>query len=144
MGRAQRATDTDRNDQQIEVAGPKNRGQIFYLTREASLTFPLPLCIGYRMRSERDRTRLIAELASILRECSMPDDARSAGLTLIGWLARRMPGEAASTDGVDCARRQLDACFQGNGVQHAHPENSNARRFRRSVAVTATKVKRIA
>ena len=59
------------------------------------------------MPSERDRTRLIAELASLLRECQMPDDARCAGLTLIGWLARRMDGEAASTDGVEHARRQI-------------------------------------
>ena len=62
------------------------------------------------MRSECDRTRLIAELASLLRECSMPDDARCAGLTLIGWLARRMPGEAPSTDGVEHAREQMEAC----------------------------------
>lgn len=37
----------------------------------------------------------------------MPDDARCAGLTLIGWLARRMDGEAASTDGVEHARKQI-------------------------------------
>jgi hypothetical protein len=61
------------------------------------------------MPSECDRTRLIAELASLLRECQMPDDARCAGLTLIGWLARRMDGEAASTDGVEHARRQIVA-----------------------------------
>jgi hypothetical protein len=59
------------------------------------------------MPSERDRTRLIAELASLLRECQMPDDARCAGLTLIGWLARRMEGEAPSIDGVEHARSQL-------------------------------------
>lgn len=52
------------------------------------------------MRHECDRTRLIAELASLLRECELPDDARAAGLTLIGFLARRMPGEEASTAGV--------------------------------------------
>jgi hypothetical protein len=40
----------------------------------------------------------------------MPDDARCAGLTLIGWLARRMPGEAASTDGVEHARQQIAEC----------------------------------
>ena len=52
------------------------------------------------MRHECDRTRLIAELASLLRDCELPDDARCAGLTLIGWLARRMPGEGPSTVGV--------------------------------------------
>ncbi|NUP13977.1 MAG: hypothetical protein HOW73_48705 [Polyangiaceae bacterium] len=52
------------------------------------------------MRHECDRTRLIAELASLLRECELPEDARAAGLTLIGFLARRMPGEGPSTVGV--------------------------------------------
>jgi hypothetical protein len=52
------------------------------------------------MRHECDRTRLIAELASLLRDCELPDEARTAGLTLIGYLARRMPGEDPSTVGV--------------------------------------------
>lgn len=52
------------------------------------------------MRSECDRTRLIADLACLLRECDIPADARAAGITLIGWLARRMPGEDASDAGV--------------------------------------------
>jgi len=52
------------------------------------------------MRHECDRTRLIAELASLLRDCDLPTDARTAGLTLIGFLARRMPGECSSTVGV--------------------------------------------
>jgi hypothetical protein len=52
------------------------------------------------MAPEEQRTRLIGELASLLREDSMPDDARAAGLTLIGWLARRMPGEGPSQAGV--------------------------------------------
>jgi hypothetical protein len=60
------------------------------------------------MPSERDRTRLIAELASLLHDCHLSEDARCASLTLIGWLARRMPGEAASTDGVEHARHQLE------------------------------------
>lgn len=63
-----------------------------------------------KMRPECDRTRLIAELASLLRECDLPDDARSAGLTLIGYLARRMPGESASTVGVTEVRAQAEAC----------------------------------
>jgi hypothetical protein len=61
------------------------------------------------MRPECDRTRLIAELASLLRECELPDDARCAGLTLIGFLARRMPGEESSTVGVDAVRAQAVA-----------------------------------
>lgn len=52
------------------------------------------------MLAEDARTRLIGEIASLLRSETVPDDARAAALTLIGWLARRMPGEAASTAGV--------------------------------------------
>src|SRR5262245_28139715 len=53
------------------------------------------------MASEEDRTRLIGQIAGLLREESpVPDDARAAALTLIGWLARRMPGEAAHRAGV--------------------------------------------
>jgi hypothetical protein len=61
------------------------------------------------MRPECDRTRLIAELSSLLRDCELPDDARCAGLTLIGFLARRMPGEASSTVGVEAVRAQAVA-----------------------------------
>lgn len=53
------------------------------------------------MAAEEDRTRLIGEIACILRDTSVPAEARAAGLTFIGYLARRMPGEAASRDGVD-------------------------------------------
>ena len=60
------------------------------------------------MPSERDRTRLIAELATLLHDCHLSEDARCASLTLIGWLARRMPGEEASKDGVEHAQRQLE------------------------------------
>lgn len=52
------------------------------------------------MTAEDDRTRLIGEIARVLRDDPVPDDARAAALTLIGWLARRMPGEAVSTAGV--------------------------------------------
>ena len=44
------------------------------------------------MAAEEDRTRLIGEIANLLSDASVPEDARSAGLILIGWLARRMPG----------------------------------------------------
>ncbi len=54
------------------------------------------------MAAEEQRTRLIAEIASLLSsEDGMPADARAAGLTLIGWLARRMPGEDPSQAGVE-------------------------------------------
>lgn len=50
---------------------------------------------------ELDRVRLIGELTSLLHEPTMPEATRVAGLTLIGWLARRMPGEAAHALGCD-------------------------------------------
>ena len=59
------------------------------------------------MASEEDRTRLIGEIAQILRDdAPVPDDARAAALTLIGWLARRMPGEVAHRAGVAEAMMQ--------------------------------------
>lgn len=61
------------------------------------------------MAAEEDRTRLIREIALLLSDTSVPEDARAAGLTLIGWLARRMPGEAASRDGVDEMARRASA-----------------------------------
>ena len=41
--------------------------------------------------SEASRTRLIQQIAAVLRDTKLPLEARQAGLTLIGWLARRMP-----------------------------------------------------
>jgi hypothetical protein len=52
------------------------------------------------MLPEPERCRLIELIANVLRDESMPEEARRAGLTLIGWLARRMPGEHASDVGV--------------------------------------------
>ncbi len=65
------------------------------------------------MPAEADRTRLICEIATLLREGALPDDARAAGLTLIGWLARRMPGEGPSTDGVE---EMIRRCAQKRGT----------------------------
>ena len=48
------------------------------------------------MTAEEERTRLIGDIARVLREAPVPDDARAAALTFIGWLARRMPGEPVS------------------------------------------------
>lgn len=63
------------------------------------------------MLAEEHRTRLIGEIAKVLREEHVPAEARAAGLVLIGWLARRMPGETAHALGVEemraaCALRQ--------------------------------------
>lgn len=56
------------------------------------------------MADESDRTRLIDEISRVLREPMVPESTRTAGLTLIGWLARRMPGECAHALGVAEAR----------------------------------------
>jgi hypothetical protein len=48
------------------------------------------------MTAEEERTRLIGDIARVLRDGPVPDEARAAALTFIGWLARRMPGEAVS------------------------------------------------
>jgi hypothetical protein len=64
---------------------------------------------------EGERARLIGDITRLLREPLMPETTRTAGLTLIGWLARRMPGETAHAIGVDEARqseRRLRAAQQ--------------------------------
>ncbi len=65
------------------------------------------------MLAEEHRTRLIGEIAKVLREECVPDDARAAGLVLIGWLARRMPGETAHALGVEEMRA---ACAAHRGA----------------------------
>jgi hypothetical protein len=54
---------------------------------------------------EGERARLISDITRLLREPQMPEPTRVAGLTLIGWLARRMPGEPAHAIGVSEARQ---------------------------------------
>jgi len=48
------------------------------------------------MTAEEERTRLIGEIARVLNDGAVPEDARAGALTFIGWLARRMPGEPVS------------------------------------------------
>jgi len=60
---------------------------------------------GFRVADESDRTRLIGDITKLILEPEIPDSARSAGLELIGWLARRMPGELAHDVGVEEARQ---------------------------------------
>jgi hypothetical protein len=59
---------------------------------------------GFVVADEWERARLINDISRMIREPSMPEGTRTAGLTLIGWLARRMPGEAAHALGVPEAR----------------------------------------
>jgi hypothetical protein len=59
---------------------------------------------GAPVTEESDRTRLIGDISRLIREPQIPESTRSAGLELIGWLARRMPGESAHAVGVEEAR----------------------------------------
>ena len=59
---------------------------------------------GGEVQDETERTRLIGDITRLIREPSMPENTRLAGLTLIGWLARRRPHEAPHAIGIDEAR----------------------------------------
>lgn len=68
-----------------------------------------------KVPDEGERARLISDITRLIREPQMPESTRTAGLTLIGWLARRMPGEAPHAIGVAEARqseRRLRAAQQ--------------------------------
>gem|GEM_PF-1264912 len=64
-----------------------------------------PMASCDNVPDECERARLIGDITRLLREPQMPAQARTAGLTLIGWLARRMPGESPHTLGVIEARQ---------------------------------------
>lgn len=56
------------------------------------------------MPDESERTRLIADIMRLMREPTMPESTRCAGMTLVGWLARRRHDEPAHALGVEEAR----------------------------------------
>lgn len=58
---------------------------------------------GPGAHDECSRMRLIGELTGLLHDSELPQPVRLAGLTLIGWLARRQPGEAPHALGAPCA-----------------------------------------
>jgi hypothetical protein len=87
-----------------------------------------------KMACEEERTRLIGQIASLLRESSVPDEARSAGLTLIGWLARRLPGEPVSMAGVE---EMLKRCAE-HGLA-ATPSSMSEHGARRSKATNGSR-----
>lgn len=76
------------------------------------------------MMAEEERTRLIGEIARVLRAGPVPDDARAAALTFIGWLARRMPGEPVSV----C---DLSRCGYGSRARESVPPSRGSRRSSR-------------
>jgi hypothetical protein len=53
---------------------------------------------------ETMRTRLIGDIILLLRDTSTPETARVAGLTFVGWLARRRLAELPHAAGVSEAR----------------------------------------
>lgn len=56
------------------------------------------------MADEIERTRLITDITRLIRESAVPEGARLAGLTLIGWLARRRMDEVPHAIGIEEAR----------------------------------------
>ena len=58
---------------------------------------------------QEHRVRLIRDLSKLMHDPCVPDSAKAAGLTLIGWLARRQPGEDAHGYGVAEAQRARSA-----------------------------------
>ena len=50
--------------------------------------------------SERCRADLIEQLAALVHNGELSDEAREASLTLIGWLARRRPGDCTPRHGM--------------------------------------------
>jgi hypothetical protein len=54
---------------------------------------------------DSERTRLITDITRLIRGSAVPEGARLAGLTLIGWLARRRSDEAPHAIGIEEARQ---------------------------------------
>jgi hypothetical protein len=59
---------------------------------------------GSVVGDEIERTRLIGDIMRLIREPSMPEGTRLAGMTLIGWLARRREDELPHAIGIEEAR----------------------------------------
>jgi hypothetical protein len=60
---------------------------------------------GTRVDDDSERTRLITDITRLIRGATVPEGARLAGLTLIGWLARRRIDEAPHSIGIEEARQ---------------------------------------
>ena len=66
-------------------------------------TFAMPEA-GCPKCDEPERRRLMADLMRLLSDSPIPEATRVAGLTLIGWLARRRVDEAPHAVGIPEAR----------------------------------------
>jgi len=77
-------------------------------------TVSIEACVGATVATfqsapdESERARMMCDLTRLLRTPFLPESTRHAGLTLIGWLARRMPGEEAHELGVNEARAESE------------------------------------
>lgn len=47
---------------------------------------------------EQSRCRLIGDIVTLLDQEDVPGEAREAALTLVAWLAQRMPWDTPSND----------------------------------------------
>ncbi len=86
----------------LELAS--GRGSSTWSALEAAFARGEAVRRGQVVADESERTRLINDISRLIREPQMPEGTRAAGLTLIGWLARRMPGEQPHALGVEEAR----------------------------------------
>lgn len=80
------------------------------------------------MTAEEERTRLISDIARVLSDGPVPDEARAAALTFIGWLARRMPGEPVSVCDLTRCRNFAMVGTNGAGPASRGPKSNRAPR----------------
>jgi hypothetical protein len=92
------------SDEAPEHAIEDFRGPTSERVERASSVHPIGSAAGGALHDETERTRLIGDITRLLREPSMPENTRLAGLTLIGWLARRRPHESPHALGIEEAR----------------------------------------
>jgi hypothetical protein len=85
-----------------EETGPRGVSSAGSLGAQSPASQPRGGCEA--VYDEGERTRLMADILRLLRDPHVPQGARVAGLTLIGWLARRRPDETPHAIGVDEAR----------------------------------------
>ena len=86
-------------------SSPRKASELSIEAIYASRTGTDPSQTRDELPDEGERARLISDITRLLREPQMPETTRTAGLTLIGWLARRMPGESPHAIGVAEARQ---------------------------------------
>ena len=88
--------------------------------------WPLPAKLGCNVGSEEVRARLIGEISRIVREPVVPDSTRAAAHALIGWLARRFPGETPPAIGVEEAVRARSARARANDDEPPSTERNGS------------------